>query len=111
MLHRYAEILREAAKKELDYLRTQGGLAIDKLDHHKLKLIKRSKEWIGLKDEILEPEERAQLETVLENKDSELSTLMHMQIELSRIWQSLSATSEQMLYDHLVWVVRALQSD
>jgi len=110
ILHRYAEILREAAKKELDYLRTQGGLAIGKLDHHKLKLIKRSKEWIGLKDEILEPEERAQLETVLENKDSELSTLMHMQIELSRIWQSSSATSEQLLADLRAWCQRAQQS-
>src|SRR5690625_2163503 len=110
ILSRYADMLRDAAKAELEHLRTQGGLAMDKLDHHKLKLIKRSKEWIGLKEEILQPEEQKQLEKVLKDKDSELSIMMQMQIELSRIWQSSSATSEQLLADLRAWCQRAQES-
>ncbi|HLS16229.1 MAG TPA: fatty acid desaturase [Paenalcaligenes sp.] len=110
ILARYAEMLRDAAKEELEHLRAQGGLAMYKLDHHKLKLIKRSKEWIGLKDEILEPEEREQLETMLENKDSKLSVMMQMHNELTRIWQSSTASSEQLLADLRAWCKRAQQS-
>src|SRR5699024_12138238 len=69
-----------------------------------------SKEWIGLKDEILEPEERKQLETMLENKDSKLSVMMQMHNELTRIWQSSTASSEQLLADLRAWCKRAQQS-
>src|SRR5699024_12729193 len=100
-------MLREAAKEELDHLRTQGGLAMAKLGHHKLKLLKRSKGWIGLKDEILEPEERKQLETMLENKHSKLSVMMQMHNELTRIWQSSTASSEQLLPDLRAWCYSA----
>ena len=110
ILARYAEMLRDAAKEELEHLRAQGGRAMDKLDHHKLKLIKRSKAWIGLKDEILEPEERKQLETMLEDKDSKLSVMMQMHNELTRIWQSSTASSEQLLADLRAWCKRAQQS-
>jgi len=110
ILSRYAEMLHDAAKEELDNLRAQGGRAMDKLDHHKLKLIKRSKEWIGLKDEILQPEEREQLETVLQDENSKLSIMMQMHNELTRIWQSSSATSEQLVADLRAWCQRAQQS-
>ncbi len=102
ILARYADVIRQAASEEIARLK-------NKDDHSQLSLLKRCKDWIGRGDEVLDEEQRAQLQKVL-NEDGKLSTVVQMQVELARLWESSSATSEQLLADLRAWVQRAQQS-
>ncbi len=102
ILARYADVIRQAASEEIARLK-------HKDDHSQLSLLKRCKDWIGRGDEVLDEEQRAQLQKVL-NEDGKLSTVVQMQVELARLWESSSATSEQLLADLRAWVQRAQQS-
>lgn len=106
ILARYAEIISNTAKEELARLKPAQNPADPNC---KWSLLKRCGDWIGRGDEVLEPEQRAQLQTVLE-EDTRLSTVMRMQMELSRIWESSTASSEQLLADLRGWCQRAQQS-
>lgn len=72
-------------------------------------MLQRCSDWIGRGDEVLDEQQRAQLQTVL-NDEGKLSTVVQMQIELARLWESSSASSEQLLADLRTWVQRAQQS-
>ncbi|MGG4604201.1 fatty acid desaturase [Paenalcaligenes sp. Me131] len=106
ILARYAEIISNTAKEELARLKPSLNAADPNC---KWGLLKRCGDWIGRGDEVLDPEQRAQLQTVLE-EDTRLSTVVRMQMELSRIWESSTASSEQLLADLRGWCQRAQQS-
>ncbi len=106
ILARYADIISSTAKEEIARLRP----AIKENDPNcKWSLLSRCGDWIGRGDEVLEPEQRAELESVL-HEEGKLSTVVRMQVELSRIWESSSASSEQLLADLRAWCQRAQQS-
>ncbi|MGG4774116.1 acyl-CoA desaturase [Alcaligenaceae bacterium 429] len=106
ILARYADIISNTAKEELARLKP----SLNPADPNcKWSLLKRCGDWIGRGDEVLDPEQRAQLQTVLE-EDTRLSTVVRMQMELSRIWESSTASSEQLLADLRGWCQRAQQS-
>lgn len=102
ILARYADVIRQAASEEITRLK-------NKDDHGQLSLLQRCNDWIGRGDQVLDDTQRAQLQTVL-NDQSKLSTVVQMQVELARLWESSSASSEQLLADLRAWVLRAQQS-
>ncbi|AQS50823.1 acyl-CoA desaturase [Paenalcaligenes hominis] len=102
ILARYADVIRQTATEEIARLK-------NKDDHGKLSLLRRCGDWIGRGDQVLNEEQRAQLQKVLED-EGKLSTVVQMQVELSRLWESSSATSDQLLADLRAWVHRAQQS-
>jgi len=102
ILARYADVIRQTATEEIARLK-------NKDDHGKLSLLRRCGDWIGRGDQVLNEEQRAQLQKVLE-EEGKLSTVVQMQVELSRLWESSSATSDQLLADLRAWVHRAQQS-
>ena len=102
ILARYADVIRQAAAEEISRLKNQD-------EHGKLSLLKRCGDWIGRGDQVLSEDQRAQLQTVLAD-EGKLSTVVQMQVELSSLWESSSATSEQLLADLRAWVQRAQQS-
>ena len=102
ILARYADVIRQTATEEISRLK-------NKDEQGQLSLLKRCGDWIGRGDQVLSEDQRAQLQKVLED-DGKLSTVVQMQLELSRLWESSSATSEQLLADLRAWVQRAQQS-
>ncbi|MCX5590861.1 DesA family fatty acid desaturase [Alcaligenes endophyticus] len=106
ILARYSDIIRHAATEEIDRLK----LKIDRnTPNCSWSLLERCQDWIGRGDEVLKPEERAELESVASG-DSRLSIIVRMQRELAGIWESSSASSEQLLADLQAWCQRAQQS-
>ena len=98
----YADVIRQTASEELSRL-------TNKEEAGRLTLLQRCSDWIGRGDEVLDEQQRAQLQTVL-NDEGKLSTVVQMQVELARLWESSSASSEQLLADLRTWVQRAQQS-
>ena len=60
-------------------------------------------------EEIMQPEQRAEVDQAIVSSQP-LSTLVQMCRELGRIWESSSASSEQLLQDLQAWCQRAQQS-
>jgi stearoyl-CoA desaturase (delta-9 desaturase) len=106
ILARYADLVKKAATEELDKLKPtrQEGSA-----DCRFTLLSRSKEWLTRTDDSLEPAQLAQVESILASNQS-LSTLVQMRRELTRLWESSSASSEQLLADLQGWCQRAQQS-
>jgi stearoyl-CoA desaturase (delta-9 desaturase) len=65
--------------------------------------------WLGRGEENLAPAERARIEQAISQNDS-LSTLVLMRHDLVKLWDSSSASSEQLLHDLQAWCQRAQQS-
>lgn len=105
ILARYADVIRHTASEEIARLTPSKSGE----DHNKLSLLKRCGDWIGRGDEVLDDAQRAQLQTVM-NDEGKLSTVVRMQVELARLWESSSASSDQLLADLRAWVQRAQQS-
>ena len=105
ILARYTDVIKKAASEELAKLKStrQKGSP----DCRWLQL-SRLKDKLGSSDS-LEPAQRAELDTLLAQNQS-LSTLVQMRRELTRLWESSSATSEQLLSDLQAWCQRAQQS-
>jgi stearoyl-CoA desaturase (delta-9 desaturase) len=106
ILNRYTDLLKKAASDELAKLKPsrKAGSA-----DCSWALLSNCKDWLTRSQDSLEPAQRAQLETVLAENQS-LSTLVQMRLELTRLWESSSASSEQLLADLQAWCQRAQQS-
>ena len=106
MLARYADIIKTTASEEIARLKPQ----VNKDNPNcSWSLLESCNDWIGRGDDVLAPEQRAELETVAAG-DSRLSILVRMQRELAGIWESSSASSEKLMHDLQDWCQRAQQS-
>lgn len=107
ILARYTDLVKKAAAEEMARLkatRQKDGAVCN------FTLLAGAKDWLGQVDESkLEPAQRAQLDTVLAQNQS-LSTLVQMRRDLTRIWESSSASTEQLVSDLQAWLQRAQQS-
>lgn len=107
ILARYTDLVKKAAAEEMTRLkatRKKDGAVCN------FTLLAGAKDWLGQVDESkLEPAQRAQLDTVLAQNQS-LSTLVQMRRDLTRIWESSSASTEQLVSDLQAWLQRAQQS-
>lgn len=103
VLARYTGIMRQACQDELAKLRSKGGASVN------ADAMKSAVHWLGRGDETLAPAERERIDAALSQTES-LSTLVQMRRELMRLWESSSASSEQLLHDLQAWCHRAQQS-
>ncbi|WP_442597542.1 DesA family fatty acid desaturase [Parapusillimonas sp. JC17] len=108
ILARYTDLVKKAAADELNKLkptRKQGN------PNCGWTMLKRARKLIVSRtdDTKLEPAQRAELDNALAQSQS-LSTLVQMRRELVRLWESSSASSEQLLADLQAWCQRAQQS-
>ena len=102
VMARYADIVKTTVREELAKLKpAQDGLAASRLH--------RVRRWLHRNEEVLQPEQRAEVDQAIAQSQS-LSTLVQMRRELGRLWESSSASSEQLLHDLQAWCQRAQQS-
>jgi stearoyl-CoA desaturase (delta-9 desaturase) len=101
VMARYADIVKSAVREELDKLKPAQGEALSRLQ--------RVRRWLHRNEEVLQPEQRAEVDQAIAQNQS-LSTLVQMRRELGRLWESSSASSEQLLHDLQAWCQRAQQS-
>ncbi|MFC3339113.1 DesA family fatty acid desaturase [Paracandidimonas soli] len=104
ILARYTRLIKKAVSEELERLKPA-----DQMNNAFVSL-KQAGKWLTQPDASeLAPEQRVAVDTVLAQNKS-LSTLVQMRQELERVWESSSATSEQLLHDLQAWCQRAQQS-
>ena len=102
ILARYTGMMKSACKEELILLKAS------KSDT-KADALTAATHWLGRGEENLAPAERARIEQVLSLNDS-LSTMVQMRHDLVKLWDSSTASSEQLLHDLQTWCQRAQQS-
>ena len=102
ILARYTGIMKSACKEEL--IRLKASKSDSKAD-----ALTAATHWLGRGEENLAPAERARIEQALSLNES-LSTLVLMRHDLVKLWDSSTASSEQLLHDLQAWCQRAQQS-
>ncbi|RYH61614.1 MAG: acyl-CoA desaturase [Alcaligenaceae bacterium] len=108
IMARYGDILKVAAREELTRLKSSPK---DEDVTRKWSSLNRARRWIHRGDDALQPAQRAEVDQALAlAPDTSLSTLVNMRRELGRLWESSSASSEQLLGDLQAWCQRAQQS-
>jgi len=106
IMARYTALMRRAVRDEMSRLRPTRQAGNEQCNWH---LLKRARAWLHLSDDSLQPEQRAQIDQAVAQHQA-LSTLLQMRRELGRLWESSSASSEQLLHDLQAWCQRAQQS-
>jgi len=106
ILARYTDMVKRSVKDEL--VRLKPTRQENNADCN-WSMLCRAKEWLNHGEEALEPAQRVELDNALAKNES-LSTLVQMRRELVRLWESSSASSEQLLVDLQAWCQRAQQS-
>lgn len=103
ILAKYTRMVRKVAAQETAKVKTSAS------DASKVALLRRAQKLLARDDDKLAPAQLAEIETALAHHQS-LSTLVQMRAELARLWESSSASSEQLLVDLQAWCQRAQQS-
>jgi stearoyl-CoA desaturase (delta-9 desaturase) len=102
VLARYSRMVRATVTHELESLKLPGGQG-DRA------LLRRCRKWLMRDDTLLAPGERDQMARALTLAPA-LSTLIQMRRDLMALWESSSASSEQLLVDLRAWCQRAQAS-
>jgi stearoyl-CoA desaturase (delta-9 desaturase) len=102
VLARYSRMVRATVTDELKSLKLPGGRG-DRA------LLRRCRKWLAQGDARLAPGERDQMARALTLAPA-LSTLVQMRQDLTALWESSSASSEQLLADLRAWCQRAQAS-
>lgn len=105
IMTRYADLLKKTAQAEIDRLK---GVK-DSLSAQQTALLKTVADRITQAEQSLKPTEKEELEQAL-SQNKVLATLVNMRDELTRVWASSTASSEQLLQDLQVWCQQAQQS-
>lgn len=102
VLARYSGVIKAVVAHELKAL---------KLCHRRgeRRLLRRCRKWLVRDAAMLAPQEQAQVDRALSLAPA-LSTLLQMRRELTALWESSSASSEQLLADLRAWCRRAQAS-
>ncbi len=100
VLARYSRVLKKAVARELAAARARQG---------EWQLLRRCRKWLLHGGSDLPPAQRAEVDRALAMAPA-LSTLVQMRRELTALWESSSASSEQLLADLRAWCQRAQQS-
>jgi Fatty-acid desaturase len=103
ILANYTRMVRKTAAAELAKMRSSAQ------DPGNVAVLQRAQKLLARDDDKLAPAQLAEIQTVLASSQS-LSTLVQMRTELARLWESSSASSEQLLADLQAWCQRAQQS-
>lgn len=103
VLARYTGLMKQACQEEVTKLTQKGGALVN------AEALKSAAHWLGRGDETLAPEERERIHQTLSQTES-LSVMVQMRQDLVKLWDSSSASSEQLLHDLQEWCHRAQQS-
>lgn len=106
VMARYGDLVKRAAREELSKLKSSRQQDAANCRWTTLRRVRR---WLHRNEEVLQPEQRAEVDQAIAQNQS-LSTLVQMRRELGRLWESSSASSEQLLHDLQAWCQRAQQS-
>ncbi|WP_026641167.1 fatty acid desaturase [Bordetella petrii] len=101
VMARYADIVKTAVREELAKRQSAQDESVSRLQ--------RVRRWLHRNEEMLQPEQRAEVDQAIA-QNTALATLVQMRRELGRLWESSSASSEQLLHDLQAWCQRAQQS-
>lgn len=106
ILARYTDLVKKSAAEEIAKLKpsSKAGDPDCRWD-----LLRQNRDLLSSTDDDLEPAQRKQLDSLLAETKS-LSTLLQMRRDLTRLWESSSASSEQLLADLQAWCHNAQQS-
>ncbi len=96
VMARYADVVRQAAREELSKLQSRS----DRI---------RLRRSLIRNEEVLQPDQIAEVDSAIAQHPM-LSTLVQMRRELGRLWESSSASSEQLLAELQAWCQRAQKS-
>ena len=99
VMARYTEVISKVAREELSKLQGQA-------ERIRLRRLRGS---LVRNEEVLQPDQIAEIDSAVAQHPM-LSTLVQMRRELGRLWESSSASSEQLLADLQAWCQRAQQS-
>lgn len=102
VLARYSRLIKANVAQELRVLKSRHRGA----EHRHLR---RCRKWLMRDQARLAPVQRAQIESILRSVPT-LSTLVQMRRDLMALWESSSASSEQLLSDLQAWCRRAQAS-
>ncbi|MFA5702081.1 MAG: fatty acid desaturase [Advenella sp.] len=105
IMTRYADLLKQAAQAEIERLK---GVK-DSLSLQQAALLKSVSDRITQAEQSLKPTEKQELEHAL-SQNKVLATLVNMRDDLTRVWASSTASSEQLLQDLQAWCQQAQQS-
>ncbi|GAA4406776.1 aminotransferase [Advenella faeciporci] len=105
IMTRYADLLKQAAQAEIERLK---GVK-DNLSIQQAALLKSVADRITQAEQSLKPTEKQELEHAL-SQNKVLATLVNMRDDLTRVWASSTASSEQLLQDLQAWCQQAQQS-
>lgn len=103
ILARYSGLMKQACQEEVSRIRNKGESVIN------VDALKSAVHWLGRGEETLAPAERERIHQALSQTES-LSVMVQMRQELVKLWESSSASSEQLLHDLQSWCHRAQQS-
>jgi stearoyl-CoA desaturase (delta-9 desaturase) len=104
IMARYADMLKQATRDEIQTLKSQPGVKAE------WQPLKRARSWLHRADDATLPAaNRDELDRIL-SQHGGLATLVEMKRDLSRLWESSSASSEKLLHDLQDWCQRAQQS-
>ncbi|HTK00347.1 MAG TPA: fatty acid desaturase [Bordetella sp.] len=106
VMARYGDIIKSAARQELAKLKSSRSPDSAECRWTTLRRVRR---WLHRSEDALQPEQVAQVDRAIADSQS-LSTLVQMRRELGRLWESSSASSEQLLSHLQAWCQRAQQS-
>ncbi len=103
IMTRYADLLKKAALQEIARLRS------DPSASQELAQLNHVTEHVTLSEQALSVEEKSQLEQAFAQNKA-LAQLVAMRDELSRVWSSSTASTEQLVQDLQAWLQNAQQS-
>jgi stearoyl-CoA desaturase (delta-9 desaturase) len=106
VMARYADVVKSVAQQELVKLKPARREGSPDCNWTMLRRVRR---WVHRSEDVLQPEQVAEVDQAIARNQS-LSTLVQMRRELGRLWESSSASSEQLLSDLQAWCQRAQQS-
>lgn len=103
ILARYTGLMKRACLEEVSRISEKSESPVN------VEELKSAVHWLGRGEETLAPAERERINQALSQTES-LSVLVQMRHELVKLWESSSASSEQLLHDLQSWCQRAHQS-
>lgn len=103
ILARYSGLIKQACQEEVARNQSKAESTVN------VEALTSAAHWLGRGEETLAPAERERINQALSQTES-LSLLMQMRQELVKLWESSSASSEQLLHDLQNWCHRAQQS-
>ena len=108
ILARYSGIMKKACSAEIKRLQSQTA-SVNGSTSGNAEALVAATQWIGRGDETLSTAQRERIDAAL-SQTQLLSLLMQMRNDLTKLWDSSTATSDQLLHDLQAWCLRAQQS-